>query len=102
MNNIYGGIILDIAKPFFDSLVRTVVPVAVGAVVAFFVTSGFALDPEFEVALTALLTGLLTVAYYGVARLLELYVAPKFGWLLGLAKAPVYPEARETPGKHAA
>lgn len=102
MNNIYGGIILNVAKPFFDSLVRTVVPVAVGAVVSFLIARGFALDPEFEVSLTALLTGGLTVTYYAFVRLLETYIAPKFGWLLGLAKAPVYPEARETPGKHAA
>lgn len=81
-----------ILKSLFDSLVRTFVPIIVGAVIAFFVARGIALDPEFELLLTTSLTAAFTALYYTAARLLEIYVTPKFGWLLGLAKAPVYKE----------
>lgn len=79
-----------ILKSLFDSLVRTFVPIIVGAVIAFFVARGIALDPEFELLLTTTLTAGFTALYYTIVRVLEIYVAPKFGWLLGLAKAPVY------------
>ena len=82
-------------KSLFDSLVRTVVPLVVGAVVSWFVTAGIVLDPEFEGALTIAVTAGLTGVYYVVVRLLETYVTPKFGWLLGLAKEPVYVERVE-------
>lgn len=77
-------------KALFDSLVRTFVPIIVGAVISFFVTSGIELDPEFEGALFLLVTAGFQGAYYLAARLLEIYVTPKFGVLLGLAKQPAY------------
>lgn len=77
-------------KALFDSLVRTVVPLIVGAVLSFFVTRGIALDPEFESSLTVALTAAFTGVYYLAVRLFEVYVSPKFGWLLGLAKQPEY------------
>ena len=90
-------------RALFDSLVRTFVPIVVGAVISFFVARGIALDPEFELALTTTLTAGLAFAWYALARLLEVYVAPKFGWLLGLAKAPVYQaEAGSESPKHLA
>lgn len=78
-------------KALWDSIVRTIVPIAVGAVLSFFITRGIELDPEFEGALFLVITGLLQGAYYIAVRLFEKYVSPKFGWLLGLAKAPAYP-----------
>ena len=90
-------------RSLIDSLIRTFVPIIVGAVVAFFVARGIALDPEFELALTTTLTATFIGGYYLVTRLLEVYVAPKFGWLLGLAKAPVYQaEAGSESPKHLA
>ena len=83
-------------KAIFDSLVRTFVPIVVGAVVAFFVDKGVALDPEFEGALTAGIGAATAFIWYAAVRLLETYVTPKFGWLLGLDKAPRY------NGKHVA
>jgi hypothetical protein len=77
-------------KALFDSLVRTVVPLIVGAVISFFVTRGVPLDPEFESTLTIALTAAFTGVYYIAVRLFEVYVSPKFGWLLGLAKQPEY------------
>ena len=76
-------------KALWDSVVRTVAPIAVGAVISFFVTRGIELDPEFEGALFLVVTGALQGVYYFVVRVLERYVSPKFGWLLGLAKQPV-------------
>ena len=45
-------------------------------------------DPELESALVAAFTAAGTAIYYVIARVLEVHVSPKFGWLLGLAKSP--------------
>lgn len=74
----------------WTSFVRTIVPPIVGIVLGWFAGLGIPVDPEFESALTAALSLAFTAAYYLVARLLETHVAPRFGWLLGSAKAPVY------------
>jgi hypothetical protein len=86
-----GGIpIGGTMKALWDSIVRTIVPIAVGAVVSFFVTRGIELDPEFEGALFLVITGAFQGVYYIAVRLFETYISPKFGVLLGLAKAPEY------------
>jgi hypothetical protein len=77
------------ASALWASITRTVVPLIVGAVVAFVVGLGIDLDPEFEGLLSGVLTTVFTAIYYVIVRLLETYVAPRFGWLLGLAKTPV-------------
>jgi len=83
------------------SIVRTLVPIIVGAVIAFAVAHGITLDDQFESLLTAALTLGFSGVYYIVIRLLETYVTPKLGWLLGLAKTPaVY--TPESPAKHVA
>lgn len=71
------------------SIVRTIVPIVVGAVVGWLVSIGITLDPEFEVALTSALTGLFGAVYYVIVRVLEVHVTPKLGWLLGYAKQPI-------------
>lgn len=76
------------AAALWASIVRTLVPVVVGAIVACAVRAGIQLDPEFEAALGAVLTAVFTAVYYIAVRLLETYVTPKLGWLLGFAKAP--------------
>ncbi|MFP7833148.1 hypothetical protein [Marisediminicola sp. LYQ134] len=76
------------ASALWASIVRTIVPTIVGAVIAFFVGRGITLDSEFEVAFTTLLNVGFAAIYYIAVRLLETYVAPKLGWLLGLAKTP--------------
>ncbi|QDY64889.1 hypothetical protein FQA45_00370 [Glutamicibacter halophytocola] len=70
------------------SIVRTVVPIVVGAVLGWFASVNITLDPEFGGLLTALLTTLLTVIYYVAVRLFETYISPEIGWLLGYAKTP--------------
>lgn len=77
-------------KDLYDSLVRTFVPVIVGSVVGWVAVSGVPLDAGVEVGVTTVVTALATGLYYVVARLLETYVAPRFGWLLGKPVAPVY------------
>lgn len=77
-------------KALYDSLVRTLVPIIVGAVLGWFVSINVPLDPEFELALTVAITGAFQGLYYTAVRLFETYVSPKFGVLLGLAKTPKY------------
>jgi hypothetical protein len=83
------------------SIVRTLVPIIVGAVISFAVSSGITLDEQFEPLLGSALTLAFSGLYYIAVRLLETYVTPKLGWLLGLAKSPSsYTE--DSPAKHAA
>lgn len=77
-------------KDLLASIVRTVVPVAMGAVLTYLATKNITLDETFQANLRYLLEILITGAYYAIVRAFEHYVSPKFGWLLGLAKAPNY------------
>lgn len=83
------------------SIVRTVVPILVGAVLGWFASANLPLDPEFEGALTTLVTLLLTMAYYVAVRLFEACIRPKIGWPLGYAKSPSS-FSKDHPGKHEA
>lgn len=78
----------DALYALWASVVRTVVPLAVGFVVTGFVSAGIELDPEFSGLLTNVLTLVLSAVYYTGARLLETYVTPRFGWLLLFPKSP--------------
>lgn len=86
-------------RALFDSIVRTLTPIIVGAVVGWITTAGITLDSEFQAALTVVVSGVFSGLYYVAARLLETYVTPKFGWLLGLAKAPEYAASQYTASK---
>ncbi len=70
------------------SIIRTIVPVIVGAVTAQFVSWGLSPDPELATTLEAVLTAVFTGVYYVVVRLLETYVWPKLGWLLLFPQQP--------------
>lgn len=76
---------------FVTSLVRTYVPIIVGAVVSFLATKGINVEPEAAAGLTAFLTAVISGAYYLVVRLLESKY-PAFGKLLGSSKKPEYYE----------
>ena len=76
------------ASALWASVVRTIVPVIVGAVLSWFVSIGITLDAQFEVLFGTLLTAIFTSIYYVAVRLLETYVTPKFGWLLLFPKTP--------------
>lgn len=71
------------------SIIRTIVPSVVGAVLAFLAARGIELDAQAAANLTGFLTALLGSLYYVVVRLIE-RKHPKAGVLLGKAKQPEY------------
>lgn len=77
-------------KALFDSLVRTYVPWLAGVVIGWLISLGVPLDPEVEVQVTLALMGAASTLWYLLARIFELYIHPKFGWLIGLPKQPLY------------
>lgn len=81
------------------SIIRTVVPFVVGAVVTVFGRVGIDLDadPDTIVAITAAVTLIVSTLYYAVVRFLEERVGPAWGWLLGYANRPRY-DVVETSG----
>lgn len=75
-------------RSFLPSVLRTVVPLLVGYFAAWPVAGWFGLQDD---QVTALVTVLVTAAYYLLVRVVETYVEPNAGWLLGWAGRPVYP-----------
>lgn len=70
-----------------DSIIRTVVPLIVGTILT--ALAALKIDVD-EASLTVVITPIVVGLYYIVVRIFEVYVSPKFGWLLGLAKQPEY------------
>lgn len=68
------------------SLIRTIVPVAVGALVGWFATRGVDLDHQ---SATVVVDAVVTLLFYGSVRAAE-NRWPKAGWLLGVPGAPAY------------
>ena len=80
---------MNIAQNMWASLVRTVTPIVVGFVVNLLVGFGWDIDQsEVEALVSGAITAVAAVLWYVVARVLELYVNPRFGWLLGSSKSP--------------
>ena len=76
---------------YLISMIRTVVPVGVGAVLSWLaVRAGIVVDEQTKAGLLVAFTGLAVAVYYGVVRALELRW-PWFGRLLGSKAAPTYP-----------
>ena len=74
---------------FVTSLIRTIVPLCVGALAAWLLQIGIGLPDTAFAALEATLTVGLGAAYYAGVRWLE-QRWPAAGWLLGAAAQPVY------------
>lgn len=73
------------------SVIRTVVPAAVAAVLGWLSTeANVVVDEESSQAVINAFNVILTTIYYIVIRFLEGRV-PGFGWLLGSPNPPVYP-----------
>jgi hypothetical protein len=70
------------------SLWRTAVPVIAGCVGA--VLAHIYIDVD-DQELSQALVAAFAIVYHGLFRLLEAKVSPAFGWFLGLARPPVYP-----------
>jgi len=75
------------------SIVRTLVPAIVGVVLGAAAKRGFELDSG---AITEFVTLVITVVYYAIVRVLETKIGPAWGWLLGVAKVPGYPQVVNT------
>ena len=71
------------------SLIRTYVPVAVGAFIAWLLSLGIDVDTETQAGLVVSMTGLVVAAYYTLVRLLE-RKWPAVGVLLGVPRQPEY------------
>ncbi len=71
------------------SLIRTYVPIVVGALISWLITLGVEVSAEAQTGLVVALTGIVTAAYYTIVRALEKKV-PWLGVLLGSAKQPEY------------
>ncbi len=68
------------------SILRTLVPLAVGYFLAWPAARWLGLTEE---QVTSLITIVISAVYYLAVRALE-QLAPQFGWLLGWASAPKY------------
>jgi hypothetical protein len=77
------------------SVVRTLVPVVVGSVLAALASVGFDLP---EGLVTEVVATVIITLYYAAVRLLEVNVSPTWGWLLGVAKVPQYDERGPSTG----
>jgi hypothetical protein len=69
---------------------RTLVPLLVGTVAAWLAHAGIGVD---SAAVTLWLGSAFTAGYYALFHLLETHVSAKWGWLLGLARPPRYPDS---------
>jgi len=78
------------------SIVRTVVPLVVGWLLAQPVIAQAGITEE---QATTAVTVAVQAVYYLVARLFEHYVSPRFGWLLGLARRPSYDNGKVVSGE---
>lgn len=74
---------------FITSQIRTLVPLAVGALVSYFATLGLEIDSDTQSSLIIGLTGVIQAIYYLIVRMLE-EKFPKLGILLGSTKKPEY------------
>lgn len=85
------------STPAAPSFVRTLVPIAVGQVVAYVGTLGISVPENVETAFTVVLGFVVASAYYAAVRFLE-QKWPKLGALLGWAATPTgYSAAGEVP-----
>lgn len=78
---------------FVISQIRTLTPIAVGALISWLTLQGVQIDNDAQLALAVGITGLLQGGYYLLARLLEKQF-PQLGFLLGSPKQPNYKEIK--------
>lgn len=74
-----------VAQTVLQSILRTVVPFAIGWLVTF-----LAVPDDVVGWLEQLLVVVIGTGYYALVRLLETYGSNAWGWFLGLAKQPAY------------
>lgn len=74
----------EITNSLSPSLIRTAVPFLFGGLL-----TRYGVDPNDPTA-AVLLTGGIGYVFYAVVRALEVFAGPKWGYVLGVAKAPAY------------
>lgn len=74
-------------NPLVASVIRTLVPVAVGQIAAWLLLVNIVLDSDAKAGLGTFLGGLITAIYYVAVRIVE-QQWPSVGILLGLPKSP--------------
>lgn len=84
----------DLLPLILRSLIRTVTPIVVGALVFVAAKVGFDWTPSPEDSVT--IAGIITAVFYTLVRIAEEKLGPKWGWLLGAKGAPSYGEAETT------
>lgn len=82
------------ANAILVNVLRTVVPIIVGAIVAALAKAGIT---GLDGVATELVTTVCTVLYWAVFRALETKVGPAWGWLLGYAQVPSYGSVPAAP-----
>lgn len=75
-------------NPLASNLLRTYVPILVGAVASWLAARGIHVDAQTQAAAVVAMTGIFQAAYYTVVRVLE-ERWPAVGGVLLLSKAPV-------------
>lgn len=80
---------------FVTSLIRTWVPMLVGAIASYFVTLGIELDAETQAGIIVGMTGLFQAVYYLIVRLVEKKFPEAGGLLLGSSAKPMYIESNK-------
>ena len=87
------------AADLVPSLIRTYVPVAVGAGAAYLAAKNFTIDAATQIQVTAILTAVLSALYYTGVRTLESRW-PALGTIflgLGIGKKPAYAKPGQRP-----
>jgi len=74
--------------------IRTGTAAAVGFAIAYLIGLGVEVPADFESTLTVVVFGLVVAGYNAAVGLLERRVHPLFGVLLGVPKAPAYPDGQ--------
>jgi len=80
---------------FIIAIVRTVIPIIVGWAVGLLATINIPIDADIQAALIVSLSTLTASLYYVTVAALERRWQP-FGWLLGVARHPVYAPAERS------
>jgi hypothetical protein len=75
------------------SLIRTIVPLLVGAVVGWLASHGVKID---EATVLPMIDSIAAAGYYAIVRALE-HRWPSLGWLLGAPGAPTYGATTAAP-----
>lgn len=84
-------------RDYLQSLVRTYVPIAVGALVSWLASFGLDVGGDAEIGLTLFLGSVVMGLYYLLARTLEARWPALGGFLLGSTRKPVYVASASIP-----